>query len=195
MEHPAESPVSTTEVLALLEQTGAVCRGHFQLSSGRHSPVYVQCAQVLQYPAHAGRLVAGLLGRVTADRIATVVAPALGGIVLGYELARQLGTRALFVERDAEGRFALRRGFRLAPGERVLVAEDVLTTGGSIQETLAVVRAAGAEVVGIAALVDRSGRGVESDVPVWSLVQLELETYAATDCPLCRAGRPLEKPG
>lgn len=183
------------EVLALLERTGAVCRGHFVLSSGLHSPVYVQCAQVLQYPAHAARLTAALMGKLTADKISAVVAPALGGIIWGHELARQLGARALFVERDSDGRFALRRGFQLAAGERALVAEDVLTTGGSTRETIAVVRATGAEVVGVAALVDRSGGRVALDVPVWTLLQLALETYSPAECPQCRARLLVEKPG
>ena len=187
--------MTQAEALVLLEGTGAVCRGHFVLSSGLHSPVYVQCARVLQYPEHATRLAAALRSQVAADRIAAVVAPALGGIMLGYELAQQFGARALFVERGSDGRFALRRGFQLAPGERVVVAEDVLTTGGSTRETVTVVQGTGAEVVAIVALVDRSGGGVTFDVPLSTLVRLELETYAATDCPQCRAGIPLEKPG
>ena len=187
--------MTAEEVLAVLEETGAVCRGHFVLSSGLHSPVYVQCARVLQYPKKAEQLAAALCRTVTADKVGAVVAPALGGIVLGYELARQLGARALFVERGSSGQFELRRGFELAAGERVIVAEDVLTTGGSTRETLTVVRAAGAEVVGVAALVDRSGGRLVLDVPVWSLVRLELESYAAGECPQCRAGVPVEKPG
>lgn len=187
--------MNSEEALALLEQTGAVRRGHFVLSSGLHSPVYVQCARILQYPEQAARLAAALGERVTGDGIAAVVAPALGGIVLGYELARQLGARALFAERASNGRFELRRGFEIAPGEHVIVAEDVLTTGGSTRETMAVARAAGAQVLGVAALVDRSGGRVELDVPAWTLVRLELETYPPTDCPQCRAGVPVEKPG
>lgn len=187
--------MNSEQVLTLLEETGAVSRGHFVLSSGLHSPVYVQCARVLQHPAQAERLAAALARTAAVDGVTAVVAPALGGIVLGYELARQLGARALFVERAGNGRFALRRGFELARGERVVVAEDVLTTGGSTRETIAVVRAAGSEVAGVAALVDRSGGRITFGVPHWTLVRLELETYPASDCPQCRAGLPAEKPG
>lgn len=183
------------EALSLLEQFQAIRRGHFQLSSGLHSPVYVQCALVLQYPEQAGRLAAALAEQLNVEPVQAVVAPALGGVIWGYELARQLGARALFVERAAGGQFALRRGFRLSAGERVLVAEDVLTTGISTRETMAAVRAAGGEVVGVAALVDRSGGRVELGVPTWPLVRLELETYPPTECPQCRASTPVEKPG
>lgn len=187
--------MTSSEAHALLEKTGAVRPGHFILSSGLHSPVYVQCAQVLQHPGHAAELVAALLASLRAERVTAVVAPAVGGIVLGYEVARQLGARALFVERNASGQFELRRGFELARNEHVLVAEDVLTTGGSTRETLAVARAAGADVVGVVALVDRSGGRAALDVPTWSLVRLDLETYSASDCPQCRNGLPVEKPG
>jgi len=187
--------VEASEALKLLEQAGAVRRGHFVLSSGLHSSVYVQCAQVLQHPEQAARLAAALVAKAGWKGVETVVAPALGGVVWGYELARQLGARALFVERNAEGRFELRRGFQLGRGERVLVAEDVLTTGGSTRETLGVARASRAEVVGVAALVDRSGGSVELNVRTWALVRLDLETYAVGECPQCRNGVPVEKPG
>jgi len=187
--------VKQAEVLILLEQFQAIRRGHFQLSSGLHGPVYVQCALVLQYPEQAARLAAALVEQINVERVQAVVAVALGGILWGYELARRLGARALFVERSPGGQFELRRGFRLSAGERVLVAEDVLTTGVSTRETIALVRAAGGEVVGVAALVDRSGGRVAFDVPTAVLVRLRLETYAAADCPQCRAGLPVEKPG
>ncbi len=187
--------MEASEALKLLEQAGAVRRGHFVLSSGLHSAVYVQCAQVLQHPEQAARLAAALVEKAGWKGVEAVVAPALGGIVWGYEVARQLGARALFVERDADGRFELRRGFQLRRGERVLVAEDVLTTGGSTRETLEVARASGAEVVGVAALVDRSGGRATLNVPTWALVRLNLETYPAEECPQCHAGLPVEKPG
>lgn len=186
--------MTAAEVEHLLEATGAVRRGHFQLSSGLHSPIYVQCALLFQHPVHTSRLADALAQLFAETTIDVVAAPALGGIVLGYELARQLGARAAFVERDAQGRLALRR-FILSPAERVLVAEDVLTTGGSTQETIAVIRQAGGEVVGVAAVLDRSGGRVHLDVPLRTLLTEALDTYPPADCPLCRAGRRLEKPG
>ncbi|MFQ5723325.1 MAG: orotate phosphoribosyltransferase [Terriglobia bacterium] len=182
------------EVEKLLESTGAIRRGHFQLSSGLHSPVYVQCALLFQHPVQTSRVAEALGQWFENTPVDVVAAPALGGIVLGYELARQLGARAVFVERNPEGRLALRR-FRVNPGERVLVAEDVLTTGGSTQETLDVVKQAGGNVVGIAAVLDRSGGQVKFDVPLRALLSQELETYSPEQCPLCRQGQPIEKPG
>lgn len=186
--------VTPAEVEHLLESTGAIRRGHFQLSSGLHSPVYVQCALLFQHPVHTSRLADALAQQFAETPVDVVAAPALGGIVLGYELARQLGARAVFVERDSQGRLALRR-FALKAGERVLVAEDVLTTGGSTSETVALIRQAGGEVVGVAAVLDRSGGRIQLDVPLQTLLTLKLETYAAADCPLCRAGTRPEKPG
>ncbi len=182
------------EVRDLLEATGAVRRGHFQLSSGLHSPTYVQCALLLQHPAHAARVAEALARRLGESAVDVVAAPALGGIVLGYELARQLDARAIFAERNSEGRLSLRRGFALRPGERVLVAEDVVTTGGSTRETIEVVRQTGGQVVGVAALIDRSG-GVQFGVRLEALLTENIEAYPPNDCPLCHDGLPLEKPG
>lgn len=186
--------MTPAEVERLLESTGAICHGHFQLSSGLHSPLYVQCAQLFQHPVYTARVADALADRFPDTQVDVVAAPALGGIVLGYELARQLGVRAVFVERNADGRLALRR-FTLAPAERVLVAEDVVTTGGSTRETIEVIRQAGGEVVGVAAIVDRSGGRAQFDVPLRALLTQAIETYPAADCPLCRAGQPIEKPG
>ncbi|MBI4467275.1 MAG: orotate phosphoribosyltransferase [Acidobacteria bacterium] len=186
--------MTPAEVEKLLESTGAIRRGHFQLSSGLHSPIYVQCALLFQHPVQTSRLADALAQLFAETPVDVVAAPALGGIVLGYELARQLGARAVFVERDSKGRMALRR-FPLKSGERVLVAEDVLTTGGSTSETLAVIRRAGGTVVGVAAVLDRSGGVLKLDVPLRTLLAQKLETFAAADCPLCRAGQPVEKPG
>jgi orotate phosphoribosyltransferase len=182
------------ELEQLLERTGAVRRGHFQLSSGLHSPVYVQCALLLQHPVETARVADALAQLVNETAVDVVAAPALGGIVLGYELARQLGARSVFVERDAQGNLALRR-FSVNHGERVLVAEDVLTTGGSTQDTIAVMRQAGGAVIGVAAILDRSGGGIRLDVPLRVLLSQKLETYDPKACPLCRAGKPVEKPG
>jgi len=186
--------VTPQDVERLLAETGAIRRGHFQLSSGLHSPMYVQCAALLQHPDKAARLAEALAVYYRDARITAVVAPALGGITWGYELARALGARAVFVERNSDGRFALRR-FGLTPGERVLIAEDVLTTGGSTRETINVARAAGGEVVGVVAILDRSGGTVDLDVPLRALLVQQIETYPPPDCPLCQNYQPLEKPG
>ncbi len=181
-------------VRALFQQHSALLEGHFQLSSGLHSDRYVQCALVLQHPE-----VASLLGSLLADpfrgeRVDVVVGPALGGIIVAHEVARFLKARAVFTERVA-GEMQLRRGFAIAPGERVLVVEDVVTTGGSTREVVAVVRASGGVLVGVGALVDRSLAVPDFGVPFRSLLKLALTTYPPEECPLCRAGVPLEKPG
>lgn len=182
------------EVEQLLQSVGAISRGHFQLSSGLHSPFFCQCARILEHPTHNTRVAEALADRFPDAQVDVVASPALGGIVLGYELARQLGARAVFVERNPDGYFGLRR-FTLNPGERVLVAEDVLTTGGSTLETIQVIRQAGGEVVGVAVILDRSGGRVSLDVPLRALLTQPMETYPAGECPLCRSGVPLEKPG
>ena len=182
-------------ILETFREAGALLEGHFLLSSGLHSPKYLQCALVLQDPARAERLCSRLARAFADDRVETVVGPAMGGILVAYELARALGARAIFAERE-EGRMRLRRGFRIEPGQRVLLAEDVVTTGGSLREVLALVREAGAEVVGVAALVDRtSGRDPAFGAPLEALVAVEVPTYAPSECPLCRQGLPLVKPG
>jgi len=182
-------------ILETFREAGALLEGHFLLSSGLHSPKYLQCALVLQDPARAERLCSRLARAFADDRVETVVGPAMGGILVAYELARALGARAIFAERE-EGRMRLRRGFRIEPGQRVLLAEDVVTTGGSLREVLALAREAGAEVVGVAALVDRtSGRDPGFGMPLTALVQLDVPTYVPEECPLCREGVPVVKPG
>ena len=182
-------------ILEVFREAGALLEGHFLLSSGLHSPKYLQCALVLQDPARAERLCSRLARAFADDRVETVVGPAMGGILVAYELARALGARAIFAERE-EGRMRLRRGFRIEPGQRVLLAEDVVTTGGSLREVLALVREAGAEVVGVAALVDRtSGRDPGFGIPLTALVQLDVPTHVPEECPLCREGVPVVKPG
>jgi len=182
-------------ILETFREAGALLEGHFLLSSGLHSPKYLQCALVLQDPARAERLCSRLARAFADDRVETVVGPAMGGILVAYELARALGARAIFAERE-EGRMRLRRGFRIETGQRVLLAEDVVTTGGSLREVLALVREAGAEVVGVAALVDRtSGRDPGFGMPLTALVQLDVPTHVPEECPLCREGVPVVKPG
>jgi orotate phosphoribosyltransferase len=181
-------------LLHTFRQSGALLEGHFRLSSGRHSNGYLQCALVLQDPLTAGELGVALAARVHALGPNLVLSPALGGVIIGHEVARALGVRALFAERQ-DGRLTLRRGFHISPGERVLVVEDVVTTGLSTRETMEVARAAGAEVVGAAALVDRSGSGTALDVPFNALLAVELPTWDPAECPLCAQGVALVKPG
>lgn len=182
------------ELLDLFRRCSALLEGHFRLSSGLHSPGYLQCALVLQHPQHAGALGAALADRVRDLRPTTVLSPALGGLIIGHEVARALGARAIFAERE-DGTLRLRRGFGLSDAERVLVVEDVVTTGGSTRETMQVARAAGAQVVGAVAIVDRSGGTAELDVPLHALLDLQLPTYDPAACPLCMGGVPIQKPG
>jgi orotate phosphoribosyltransferase len=184
------------ELLDLFQRSGALLEGHFRLTSGLHSPGYLQCALVLQHPAHAEALGHALGDLTRALRPTVVLSPALGGIVIGQEVGRALGVRAIFAERQ-DGALMLRRGFMLGENDRVLVVEDVLTTGGSTRETMQVARAAGAHVVSAAAIVDRSGgSGLGAgDVPFYSLLSIELPTYEPDKCPLCAQGLPVVKPG
>jgi orotate phosphoribosyltransferase len=186
------------EVVRLFRECGALLEGHFLLSSGMHSPFYLQCARVLMEPARATRVCAALLAKLRCElpalSIDAVVAPALGGVVLGYELARQLGVLSLFVEREG-ARFALRRGFTLEPGSRVLLAEDVITTGLSSRECMACVTTVGAEVVAAVCLIDRSGARADLGVPLIALAALDLPIYPPDRIPPELAARPAVKPG
>jgi orotate phosphoribosyltransferase len=183
------------EVLKLLEQVGAIRTGHFELSSGRHSGTYIQCALVLEHPKHAEQLGHALAERFRDLSIACVISPALGGVIIGYEVARSLGVRSLFVERDRSGQMTLRRGFEIKPGERVLVIEDVWTTGGSTRETIGVVEQEGGLVVAAGALIDRTGGTLELGVPARALVELAVPSYEPDDCPQCHAGGVATRPG
>jgi orotate phosphoribosyltransferase len=182
------------ELLDLFRRSGALLEGHFRLTSGLHSPGYLQCALVLQHPQQAEALGRAIAGRVKDLRPTVVLSPALGGVVIGHETGRALGVRAIFCERQ-EGALALRRGFTLDATERVLVVEDVMTTGGSTRETIEVAKAAGGQVVGTASIVDRSGGTIRFDVPFASLLEIALPTYAPPTCPLCAQGIPVVKPG
>jgi orotate phosphoribosyltransferase len=182
------------EILSLFRDCSALLDGHFRLSSGLHSPGYLQCALVLQHPPHAAALGDALASRVRDLRPSAVLSPALGGVIIGHEVARSLGVRALFAERE-NAVLTLRRGFRLSAGERVVIVEDVVTTGGSTQETMNVAREAGAEVIAATAIINRSGGRAALDVPLHALVELSLPTYAPDACPLCASGIPLTKPG
>jgi orotate phosphoribosyltransferase len=181
------------EILALFRQTRALLEGHFQLTSGLHSRTYFQCARVLQFPANAEKLCAQILENLGRPRVDAVVAPALGGIVVAQEVGRQLGVRTMFTER-ANGIMQLRRGFEMHPGERVLVCEDVITTGGSVREVVEIVGRSQAVVAGIGAVVDRSG-GASQLPGLRAAVTMEVEAFPPDACPLCAAGVPVEKPG
>jgi orotate phosphoribosyltransferase len=182
------------EVLDIYQKTGALLKGHFLLSSGLHSERYLQSALVLQQPDIATRLCAALAEHFRNSKIEAVIAPALGGVFVSHETARALGVRALFAER-VNGALTLRRGFTIKPGERLLVVEDVITTGKSTRETIEVVTQAGGIVVAAASLVDRSGGKAELGVPYKALVTLEVPSFTAAECPLCKAGSAPVKPG
>jgi orotate phosphoribosyltransferase len=186
--------IATDAVLDRFRKAGAFHEGHFRLTSGLHSPGYLQSALVLQYPAEAEACGQAIAERVRSLGVQVVLSPALGGIVIGHEVGRALGVRAIFAERQ-DGRLTLRRGFTLAAEERVLVVEDVVTTGGSTRETIDVARVTGASVVGAASIVDRSGGRQGLDVPYHALVSLSLPTYEPESCPLCAQGLPVVKPG
>lgn len=188
-------PMDGAGLLEAFKETGALLEGHFLLRSGLHSAQYFQCALLLQQMPLVERLGSTLAMKFDADIIDTVVAPAMGGLVIGQEVARQLRKRFIFVEKDDNGKLTLRRGFKIATGERILVVEDVITKGGRVQETLDIVRVNGGQVTGIAVVVDRSGGMVSFDVPIQSLGQLHVETLDPCNCSLCEQGLPLHKPG
>ena len=186
-------------VLDLFLETGAYLKGHFRLTSGLHSPEYLQCALVLQHPRHAeslGRALAADVARLTAERrIESVVSPALGGLIIGHEVARALGARHIFTERDPDRKMVLRRGFTLRAGETAVVIEDVVTTGGSSLEVVEVLRAAGAEVLAAGSIIDRSGGRADLGLPRAALATLNVVTWDPAQCPLCAQGLPVVKPG
>lgn len=182
------------ELLDLFRQSGALLEGHFRLSSGLHSSGYLQCALVLQDPRRAERLGEAIASRVRSLRPSVVLSPALGGVIIGHEVARALGVRGLFAERQ-DGVLVLRRGFTIGDADRVLIVEDVLTTGGSTKETMRVATEAGGHVVGAASIVDRSGGSARFDVPFDALLAVDLPTYEPDACPLCGQGVPVAKPG
>lgn len=182
------------DLRALLEKTGALLSGHFRLSSGLHSPNYVQCAKLLEHPADARAIGEALAARFDRGSIDRVVAPALGGVIIGYTVAEALGVPFVFTERK-EGAMTLRRGFTIDPGERIVIVEDVVTTGKSTRETTGVIEAAGGNVVAYASILNRSGKANPFDRPFEALLQLELQTYEESACPACAKGGALDAPG
>ncbi|MBT9142653.1 MAG: Orotate phosphoribosyltransferase [Dehalococcoidia bacterium] len=187
--------LTENRVLEIFQKTGVLLEGHFLLTSGLHSNAYLQCARVFQYPQYAQELCGALAEAFKTARVDLCIGPALGGVVIAYETARALGVRGLFAERGKDGTMALRRGFVILPGERVLVLEDVVTTGGSVKEVLELVGSMGGNVVGVGTIVDRSGGGSDFGVPYSSLIRFEVASYHPADCPLCKEGIPAVKPG
>lgn len=186
--------MTNDEALRLFRETGALLEGHFVLRSGLHSRQFFQCAQALQQMPIVERFGAALAEKLRPLEAVTVIAPAMGGLVIGQEVARQLGVRFIFAEKEG-GRLVLRRGFKIAPGERLLVVEDVVTKGGRVQETMDIVRAHAGVVAGVAMVVDRSGGSVDLGVPTFSLIKLDVETFPADQLPPDLAALPATKPG
>lgn len=183
------------EILEILKEKEVLLSGHFRLTSGRHAAYYIQCARILQYPEIAGKLCEQLAGYFAAEKIDVVTGPAMGAIIIAYETARALGVKTVFAERD-NGVMTLRRGFSVKPGDRVLVVEDVVTTGGSVKEVIDLMREMGADVVGAGVFVDRSNGKADLGVPLKALVSLEIESFDPANCPLCAEGKlPAIKPG
>jgi len=182
------------EVLEIFDKYNAFLKGHFRLSSGLHSENYLQCALVLQYPDAAEKLAKELVKKFSGEKIDVVIGPALGGITIAYETARVLGVRGIFTERQ-DGKMVLRRGFSVKPGERVLVVEDVITTGGSTKEVIEAVKSLSGRVIGVGCIIDRSDSRIDFGARFEFLVKLNIKTYGQGSCPLCKSGIPVIKPG
>ena len=182
------------EILGIFKETKALLEGHFQLTSGLHSPQYFQCARVLQYPKYLNLLAGEIARHFEHDQIQLVISPAIGGIVVGTEVGRMLGVRNIFAERK-DGSMQVRRGLEIQPGERVLVVEDVVTTGGSVQEVIGLANKAGAKVAGVGYVVDRSNGKISFSSKQFSVLQMDVTAYKPEDCPLCRENIPVTKPG
>ncbi len=181
-------------LLSAFKDTEALLNGHFLLSSGRHSERYMQCAKLLQYPDVATKIAEGIANHFEPKNITCVIGPAMGGIIIAYKVAEALGVRSVFGEREA-GRMCLRRGFELKAGERVLVVEDVVTTGKSVKELLDVIKKENVDIAGVASIIDRSGGKVDFGVEFFSLAPIEIKTYQPDECPLCAKNIPVVKPG
>lgn len=182
------------EVLDLFVKQGALLEGHFKLSSGLHSGKYLQCALVLQYPDIAEKLSRALANKFSAEKVDVVIGPALGGVTLAYEVARAIGARGLFTERQY-GKMVLRRGFSISKGEKALVVEDVVTTGGSTKEVVALIKSLGADVIGVGSIIDRSTEDIDFGVLFESLAKVSVNTFEEKYCPLCKSNIPVTKPG
>jgi len=183
-----------SKAIDILKKSGVMLEGHFLLTSGRHSNRYMQCARLFEYPEFSCIIAEDIADAFEEDDIDLVVGPAMGGVILAYEVASQLGVRNLFAERQ-DGRLELRRGFFIEPGSNVLVVEDVVTTGGSVMEVIDIVKQAGANVAGVGFVVDRSGGKVDFGCRKHAVVAMEVESWDAADCPLCKQGSTAVKPG
>lgn len=186
--------MTESEILNIFKKSGALLTGHFLLTSGRHSANYFQCAKVLQYPEYTEMLCKLIADKFKTVEIDTVIAPAIGGLVVGQEVARQLNKRFIFAERE-DKKLTLRRGFTLDENEKVLVCEDVVTTGGSVFETIEIVKSKSAKVVGVGFIVDRSNGKINFGFPQFSALKMEVVSYLPDECPLCREDIELVKPG
>ncbi|MBN1639168.1 MAG: orotate phosphoribosyltransferase [Ignavibacteriales bacterium] len=186
--------MTNSQTLEIFKKTDALLEGHFLLTSGKHSNKYFQCAQVLQYPLYLNKICTVIVDHIKAAQIDTVISPAIGGICVGQEVARLLNKRFIFAERE-DNKMTLRRGFNLSKGEKVLICEDVITTGGSVYEVINIIKNNEADLVGVASIVDRSNGKVKFDAPQFSVLTLDVVTYFPDDCPLCKENIPLVKPG
>lgn len=183
-------------VMQIFKEAGVLLEGHFRLTSGRHSNRYLQCAKIFRNAKYSEELCAALAEKYRGNGVEIVIGPAMGAVQMAYEVSRALACENFFTERGDDGKMALRRGFEVKPGQKVLVVEDVVTTGGSVREVINLVRAAGGEVVGVGAIVDRTGGRIEFGVPFQAVISLEVESWEPQDCPLCKAGAPAPiKPG
>lgn len=182
------------EVIEIFKKCGALLNGHFKLSSGLHSPVYLEKFKVLQYPEYTSKLCKEIADRFRNDKIELVIGPATGGIIISYEVAKSLNVKSIFLERE-QGKFILRRGFSIRKSERILVVEDIVTTGGSIKEVLDVVKAYEPNIIGIGMIIDRSAGAIKFDLRCEALATLKIETYEPLNCPLCKENVPFVKPG
>ncbi len=186
--------MQNSEIIQMMIDSGALLNGHFQLRSGLHSNQFFQAALLLQYPDKAEKACRQLAEAFKGQKIDCVISPAVGGLIVGQELARALGVRAIFADKE-DGNLVLKRGFSIRPGEKVVVAEDVVTRGGRVQQTIDLARGLGADIVGIGVIVDRSAGQASFDVPMHSLIQLDLATFEPDTCPLCKEGAQLDRPG
>lgn len=188
--------ISNERVLEILKEAGVLLEGHFRLTSGRHSNKYLQCAKIFRNTKYSEELCAALAEQFADDGVDVVIGPAMGAVQMAYEVSRHLKCENFFAEREADGKMALRRGFEVKPGMKVLLVEDVVTTGGSVKEVLELVKAAGADVVGIGSIVDRTGGKIDFGVPFKAVISVEVESWEPEDCPLCKEGKlEVVKPG
>ena len=186
--------VTKDRALEVLKEAGVLLEGHFLLTSGRHSEKYLQCAKIFQYTKYSEELCKSLAEQFVGAGVEVVIGPAIGAIQMTYEVSRHLGVKNIFAERE-DGKMTLRRGFTIEPGQKVLVVEDVVTTGGSVREVIDIVKEMGGDVVGLGVIVDRTGGKIDFGVPLASVVSIEVESFEKDDCPLCKKGIPLVKPG